>query len=141
MSGPIRQVLTFPLRLVLVAGLLLASSGGVLCLGDGGRAVIEAICQPCCADAQAVCQFDGAGTDGDQHNSCVDCTDVPLLLSVVSNRPTLDVIDNGVLDLDLSLPVSAAITTDTYLLPPITAAISVIPLYSDAHLRTTVLRC
>lgn len=129
------------LRLILMAGLVLVSSGGVLCLDDCGRAVIEAVCQPCCGDDQEICKIQVLNNDGDPHNSCSDCTDVPLLLSAVSNRPFLDILDSWIVGLDLSIPAPAATISDTRPTARAITAASKMPPGWETHSRTTVLRC
>lgn len=141
MRAPFQHVTFWPLRLMLVMGLVLASSGSVLCLGSGGHVKIESICQPCCGDDGAVCKVAETETDHDHRGACSDCTDVPLVLSLRSSRLTDHTLDHQAAHLDLPLPMpvagdhSANVATHSVL--PDTP---VRPNMSH-HQRSTVLRC
>ncbi len=141
MRTSFQHVTFWPLRLILVLGLVLASSGSVLCLGSGDHVEIESICQPCCGDSDAVCKNEVTENDHDHHESCSDCTDVPLVLSLRSNRLSDDARDHQAAHLDLPVPMPVA--GDHSLNVATRSVLPDTPVRTNMshHQRSTVLRC
>ena len=74
----IRKYIIWSLGLLVVAGLVLGSSGSVLCIAVDGRVKIESICQPCFFVKADCCFLAATAKAHDHQDDCDDCQDLSL---------------------------------------------------------------
>ena len=84
---------TLLLYLLLVAGLTLSSFGDVLCISGDGYAKIESVCQPCCSKSDDTCSLTEPDSGQSHHDSCDNCSDLPLDGPILHRRKAESAID------------------------------------------------
>ena len=86
MKQQLRNIYSGFFCMLLVSGFFTNSLAGVLCVSDGGHLKVETVCRPCCTEDDATCRTDAVSSPPDRHESCSNCTDLPLVEKTLAQR-------------------------------------------------------
>ncbi len=78
MNALFRKTAAWLMSLFLLVGIVISSSGGVLCVGEDGQVKIKSMHHHNTADCDQVACSASSGFELERHSHCGDCSDRPL---------------------------------------------------------------
>lgn len=81
-----QKIIIWPMCLIFLIGITFAGDRNVLCIGDNGLVKFEALCLPCCGEAEKTGEADLPGKLHNESDEYSNCSDIDLYGLLWSKR-------------------------------------------------------